>query len=69
MTQYKTILAPNAPWPVFEQVEPVVRVARKPALKAQGGSKRQRTRASHIDANFERWLASLTPIKERKDKK
>jgi hypothetical protein len=51
----KTVLAPNAPWPVYEdQPKP----KRKPRIQ------KPRQKKSKIDENFERWLASQPPIKK-----
>ena len=54
MTQYKTILAPNAPWPTHaEPVKKAKRVMPKPSL----------SKGKLVDANFDRWLSTLKPIK------
>jgi len=55
----KTVLAPNAPWPVRIEPKPkpvkqVKRVMPKPS----------QSKGKMIDANFERWLNSVTPIKK-----
>jgi hypothetical protein len=70
METYKTILAPNAPWPVYvaptgrvrDRTNPEYRakyLAKRAAEKALKGPPRPRTSAAHINANFERWLNSL----------
>ena len=53
----KTILAPNAPWPVYENPKPkrVKRVMPKP----------DHSKRKLVDANFERWLNNITPIKTK----
>ena len=50
----KTILAPNAPWPV--RVEPKPKPKRKPP--APNHSKRKR-----VDANFDKWLQTVGPVR------
>ena len=54
----KTVLAPNAPWPVYEKQKPVKRVRR--VMPKPDHSKRKL-----VDANFERWLNNVTPIKTK----
>jgi len=54
----KTVLAPNAPWPVYEKPKPkpvkrVKRVMPKP----------NPSKGKLVDANFDRWLSTLKPIK------
>lgn len=53
----KTVLAPNAPWPVYEKPKPkrVKRVMPKP----------NHGKRKLVDANFERWLNNVTPIKTK----
>jgi hypothetical protein len=54
MTQYKTILASNAPWPTYaEPVKKAKRVMPKPSP----------SKGKLVDANFDRWLSTLKPIK------
>lgn len=75
MIQYKTVLAPNAPWPVYEA--PIGRVRNKTNLeyrekylmkraaeKALKGASSSKDRGLQTDANFERWLASLAVSKK-----
>jgi hypothetical protein len=50
----KTVLAPNAPWPV--QVE-----AKQPKIRVR----KQRANKSKTDQNFERWLSGISPIKTK----
>jgi len=47
VTTYKTVLAPNAPWPSYEK-----KVAPKPEPKV-------RSKPSETDAKFEQWLKGL----------
>jgi len=54
----KTVLAPNAPWPVRIEPKPVKRVRR--VMPKPDHSKRKL-----VDANFERWLNNVTPIKTK----
>ena len=54
----KTVLAPNAPWPVYEKPKTVKRVRR--VMPKPDHSKRKL-----VDANFERWLNNVTPIKTK----
>jgi hypothetical protein len=56
MMQYKTILAPNAPWPVQAKPKPAKqpkRVMPKP----------DPSKSKLVDANFERWLSTIKPLK------
>jgi len=50
VTTYKTILAPNAPWPSYEK-----KVAPKPEPKV-------RSKPSETDAKFEAWLKTIKPV-------
>ena len=52
----KTVLAPNAPWPVYDKPKPVKLVKR--AMPKPSPSK-----GKLVDANFERWLSTVKPIK------
>ena len=74
VTTYKTILAPNAPWPVYEAPKGRVRnrtnleyrakyLAKRVADKALKGFRTPKERGIQTDANFERWLASLEKVK------
>lgn len=47
MTVYKTILAPNAPWP---KPQPVVAPKPKPKSKAK---------LNAVDLNFKKWLENV----------
>lgn len=51
----KTVLAPNAPWPVYEKPKPkrVKRVMPKP----------NPSKGKLVDANFDHWLSTLKPTK------
>jgi hypothetical protein len=55
---FKTVLAPNAPWPVRVEpkLKPVKRVKRVMPKPNHGKSKR-------VDANFERWLQTVGPVR------
>ena len=52
MTVYKTVLAPNAPWPTYEK-----KVVPKPAPRV-------RPTAAQVDAKFEAWLKSIERVKK-----
>lgn len=55
----KTVLAPNAPWPV--RIEP----KKKPEKRVKRVMpKPNPSKGKLVDANFERWLNSVTPIKK-----
>jgi len=56
----KTVLAPNAPWPIQVKVEqkPVKRV-KKVMPKPSHGKRKL------VDANFERWLSTIPPLKTK----
>ena len=51
MTEFKTVLAPGAPWPVVARTEDKPKPKRKWVSKADGTSKRAQT-----DKKFEEWL-------------
>jgi len=54
----KTVLAPNAPWPVKEEPkQKPVKLVKKAMPKPNHGKRKL------VDANFERWLNSVTPVK------
>ena len=54
----KTVLAPNAPWPVYEKPKP------KPVKKAKHVMpKPNHGKRKLVDDNFERWLSTLKPLK------
>ena len=56
----KTVLAPKAPWPVQIKVDPKpVKRVRK-VMPKQSHSQRKL-----VDANFERWLSNISPIKTK----
>jgi hypothetical protein len=55
MTAYKTVLAPNAPWPTYRQEGG----EEKPLKQALKGVKRVRSKPSETDAKFEQWLKGL----------
>ena len=56
----KTVLAPNAPWPVQVKVEPKpVKRVRKVMPKPNNGKQKL------VDANFERWLSTISPLKTK----
>ena len=46
MTVYKTVLAPNAPWPMYN----------KPKMP------KVRSKPSETDAKFEAWLLTVKPV-------
>jgi hypothetical protein len=52
----KTVLAPNAPWPTYAEPEPVKKAKRVMP-------KRNLSKGKLVDANFDRWLSTLKPIK------
>lgn len=53
----KTVLAPNAPWPVYEK--PKAKRVKRVMPKPNHGKRKL------VDANFERWLNNVTPIKTK----
>lgn len=56
----KTVLAPNAPWPVYEKPK------QKPLREAKRViPKPNPSKSKLVDANFERWLSTLKPMKSR----
>lgn len=54
----KTVLAPNAPWPVRVEPKPAPVKRVKPAMPKPNHGKRKR-----VDANFERWLQTVGPVR------
>jgi hypothetical protein len=50
---FKTVLAPNAPWP-----KPVIR-----QTKPKPASRQKRATSKRVDANFERWLQTVEPVR------
>ena len=53
MTEYKTILAPNAPWPGKVVEQPKKKVVRKPRPP------NSTSKIANTDRNFERWIKSI----------
>jgi hypothetical protein len=51
MTVYKTVLAPNAPWPEVKPKMPKV--------------PKVRSKPSGTDAKFEAWLKTIEPVSRR----
>jgi hypothetical protein len=51
----KTVLAPDAPWPVKPKENPTP-IKRKPKPKIS---------SSKVDQNFERWLSTIPPLKTK----
>jgi hypothetical protein len=66
MTQYKTILAPNAPWPVFEAPKGRVRNRTNPEYLEKYRIKKKLVRSKQraTDDKFEQWLNSLEKVKK-----
>jgi len=54
----KTVLAPNAPWPVRIEPKPKPVKVVKQVMPKPNPSK-----SKLVDANFDRWLSTLKPIK------
>ena len=54
----KTVLAPNAPWPV--RIEPKAKPVR---LVKRVMPKPNQSKSKLVDANFERWLSTIKPLK------
>jgi hypothetical protein len=56
----KTVLAPNAPWPVQVEVKPKpIKRVKKVMPKPNHGKRKL------VDANFERWLSTIPPLKTK----
>jgi hypothetical protein len=58
MIQYKTVLAPNAPWPIFEAPTGRVRNRTNPEYLEKYRIKKKlvRSKQSATDEKFEQWL-------------
>ena len=56
----KTVLAPNAPWPTYQNIQKIAVKREKNVPPKPNHSKRKL-----IDANFERWLSTIKPVKSR----
>lgn len=52
MKPYKTVLAPNAPWPTYHE--------EKPLKQASKALKRVRAKPSNTDARFKQWMEKNT---------
>jgi hypothetical protein len=51
MVTHKTILAPNAPWPVYEKVVPCIKI---PKVKKVPPPKNP-SKIAHTDKKFDEW--------------
>jgi len=56
----KTVLAPNAPWPAQVEVKPKPIKRVRKVMPKPNHSKRKL-----VDANFERWLSTIPPLKTK----
>lgn len=54
MATHKTVLAPNAPWPVYEEVVPKVTAPKAPKVKKVPPPKKA-SKIAHTDKKFEEW--------------
>ena len=67
----KTVLVPNAPWPVFVEPEPPKHKFKhdyvKPVRAIKPPKKKVKKR-QFVDDNFERWLREQTPVKTMRSK-
>ena len=53
----KTVLAPNAPWPKIEPVQPKAKPKKKAKPPSTYGKRKQ------TDANFDKWLGKVEVVK------